>query len=395
MLKKIYILSGLSLATGLAAQGTFVVDQLGGAGSSYTSIQTAVTSVPDGSTLLVRAGTYGPVDIYDKSLTILCDPGVVVNAPSSTNTPYLYVRTLGASRRVHVRGLAPSIFGNDSLKVSISPGLVTIDGAGLALGRLSVFHADHLVVRDATFAPTGYEEDAASIDGGNVVFERCVLRGSNGYTDPWFPAKGLSLRGVTPNTVQLVDTSVYGGDGYVASGSGGTYTMSGAPAISLGAQYAPGDVRILGDSGSQIRSGLLQSPPTFSGSGTVRRTAGVVFSPAATVPVTDMPRLSTTGGGLGGTIDVTRSGPLGDVYVVAVSLPTLSSVLPGVADAVWLDGASLFVEAAGVATQASITVQKAVPNVAALRGFVMTWQAADLDATGLVALSNPSVVVVH
>ena len=55
----------------IAAQ-TYVVDVNNGPGTNFTTLQTAITTVPAGSTLLVRAGNYfESLDIDGKSLSRL------------------------------------------------------------------------------------------------------------------------------------------------------------------------------------------------------------------------------------------------------------------------------------------------------------------------------------
>ena len=57
---------------------TYVVDAAGGPGSHHVSIAAAIPAVPEGSTLLVRAGTYEPFS-SSKGLTILGEPGARID----------------------------------------------------------------------------------------------------------------------------------------------------------------------------------------------------------------------------------------------------------------------------------------------------------------------------
>jgi hypothetical protein len=64
-------------------------------------------------------------------------------------------------------------------------------------------------------------------------------------------------------------------------------------------------------------------------------------------------------------------------------------------DPIWLDMPGMLVEAAGIAPASGVfTVTKVVPNNLSLSGFEFVWQSADLDATGVLAVSNPSPSVV-
>lgn len=60
------------LTAALGAQGnTWIVDINNGAGTHFTSLVTAIASVNDGDTLVVRAGTYRGNIATSKALTIL------------------------------------------------------------------------------------------------------------------------------------------------------------------------------------------------------------------------------------------------------------------------------------------------------------------------------------
>jgi len=86
-------LVALFLIASVSAQASFVVDAGSGPGSQFNDIQAAVLAVPSGSVLVVRAGSYSPVLIDGKGLTILCDAGAVIAPPTFlANGPFLTVR---------------------------------------------------------------------------------------------------------------------------------------------------------------------------------------------------------------------------------------------------------------------------------------------------------------
>src|SRR5690606_25798483 len=78
-----------------------VVSQAGGPGVDFTELQVAAQQVPDGSVLLVRPGSYAPVRLDGKGLTILADPGVVLNG---LDRPAIEVVNLGATQSFTLRG---------------------------------------------------------------------------------------------------------------------------------------------------------------------------------------------------------------------------------------------------------------------------------------------------
>ena len=102
MFRSLALVAFLSIT--LTAQ-TFVVDSAGGPGSSFTDLQTAIQTVPDGSVLRVRAGTYGAIDVFGKGVAILCDPGVLIAQPFSL-TPPVRVSGLPSNRPATGRPLA-------------------------------------------------------------------------------------------------------------------------------------------------------------------------------------------------------------------------------------------------------------------------------------------------
>ncbi len=73
------LIACLALAAGTplaSAQSVFVVDATGGA--DFLTIREGVLAAMDGDTLLVRSGSYGPVTINGKGLSIIADRGAQV-----------------------------------------------------------------------------------------------------------------------------------------------------------------------------------------------------------------------------------------------------------------------------------------------------------------------------
>lgn len=385
-----------ALVAPLLAQATFVVDAAGGAGANFTSIQAAVLAVPDGSIVVVRAGTYAAVDIFNKGLTILCDPGVV--AVSTPGVPYLWIRGTAANQTVVVRGLLTSL-PDWSVSVTATAGPVVLDRLGF-VPRLDVVLASQLLVIDTLFTQSLPFSPPVSLHDAHAIFERCQMLGANGFGS--FQAQsGLLLRSVLGACdVQLARCTVTGGNGHVYSGSGGAQIFSGAPAVSCD----PGcTLRILDDGSHAVRSGTTPapgvSPAPIVGGGPVRVVPAAVLVPpmvpSLTFTVVEMPSLTCTDAPVGGTVQIERRGQSGHLFSLAVDLPGPKSVWPGVPDPLWLDPSTLVVAAFGIAPATPWNFTKPVPLVAALRGFSMVWQSADVDLTGQLALSNAGFSVIH
>lgn len=364
---------------------TFVVDASGGSGTHFTDLQLAVTSVPDGSTLLVRAGNYSPVLIDAKGLVVLCDDNVTAGAGVHT-VPFLWIRNIQAHQVVTVRALGRG--GLRGPRVQNSLGAVTFDGAGATWfgPSIEVIGSSRVAIHDLSV--TGHP--AASVLQGKAVFANCTLRGMDGIP-PISKAGGTpSSPGLVANVaqVQLVHCSVRGGD------SGGA-TMPASPAVSM----TSSTLRAMGLANHELRGGdaVAPLPPglAITGSGIARVDAAMtIVGPISGVTLTrpSMPGLLSDTAPPGGTITVQRYGPLGVACAICISLPAAGALpLPPLPDPVWLDAASLVVEAfAAAPVTGPLVLTKNVPNQPSLRGVQFVWQAADLDANGIVAVSNPS-----
>lgn len=390
----------LLLSGSLAAQATFIVDAAGGPGANFTDITPAVAAVPNGSILLVRAGNYSDVLIDNKAVTVLCDAGVLV--PWNANPWYLRITNTLPNQTVVVRGLLPQPFINTwrTAQVVSAGGPVILDGAGGVGHRVAVQFSPQVTVRNYVLASNDGFHAAAEVTGAHVTFESCVLHGANGSHT--FVPQGRALSLTTPPcSVQMAHCWARGGDGYAYSSSGGTLISPGSPAISMVDGCA---LRVLGGSAHTLSSGTTPSfgstePPIVvygAGVATARIEPAVQLVPTMTgsawLTLTRqvMPSVLTFGAPIGGTIYVSRHGPSGVLFALGVSLPGTASAWLGLPDPLWLDPATLVIEAAGVATPAPFALQKQVPNLAALQGATLFWQAADIDGTGLFALSNPS-----
>ncbi|MCU0866811.1 MAG: hypothetical protein MUC36_23750, partial [Planctomycetes bacterium] len=244
----------LLLTASAAAQASFVVDANGGPGSQFTDIQAAVLAVPSGSVLVVRAGSYSPVLINGKGLTILCDVGAAIAPPAFFATgPFLTVRNTQPTQVVAVSGLGFGPIGaqyHDGILVENATGLVVLDGQGAAVqplappivglgATLQVANSSQVVIRDlvlrggARFNSGGAPTPLLGciVDSSSVVFERCQLRGSDSFGASDQLRVGKAALAATNSRIDLVATSVTGGNGVWTTGLFGLLQLSADPAV--------------------------------------------------------------------------------------------------------------------------------------------------------------------
>lgn len=375
----------VSAMSGLAAQGTFVVDPANGPGTNYTSLPAAVAAVPSGSILIVRAGTYPKITIDAKSLTILCDVGVTTNVAMDW---YLEIRNITASQAVYVRGLRP--VGYTAFEVTNAAGPVCIDGQGASPQVTGIpIYQSPTIQASAQVAVKGFTFRYVSptiVVGSSVVFEQCTFHGQG---QVWFapnayvgPSAALSS---TNSVVQLVSCSAFGGPGT---------TVPGRAAIELD----QGSLLRVTGSGQQIVGGNVAA---FSGPGSVWiDPAMVVVAPATTsgtvITSFDMSRVLATDAPPGGNLGVVRYANSPGAFFLLVGVASPSVVVPFLPLPVWFDPAAFAVQAAGVGpTSGGLAATLSVPNIATLRGARLVWHSLDLAAGGTWDLSNPASTIVR
>lgn len=388
------LLSSFVFASQLLAQGgpIFVVDAASGPGTHYTDVQAAVLAVPDGSVLLVRPGTYAPVTIDGKGVTVLADPSFTIGGS-------LRIRNTQSPQRVLVRGFVIGGFGSN-IEVVNAAGAVTVDAAGQQLvnhgwgqSGITVTGSPHVDIRNCTVVGAAFAPGCA-VANSSVVFENCTLYGANGF----FMSKasggsGMPALSTTASSVQLVHSSAFGGNGAVFVWMGNPAYQSGSPAIVM----SSGSLRVTGLATHQILGGThptLPQYPSISGSGIARVDPLIVLAGmpvGVTLTQATMPSLLADSALPGGVLTARRHGAPGLLCATALSLRAAPATVPWLPDPIWLDPAGILVEGAGISpASGAFVVTKNVPNTPVLRGFELVWQSADLDATGVLAVSNPS-----
>lgn len=346
----------LAVAATAAAQ-TYVVDATGA--GNFVDIAAAVSAVPSGSTLLVRAGTYGTFQVSAKSLKILCDPGAVVSGPSSAS---ITVSGITAQQSVVVQGLR-LVPGSGATFVTCTScqGSVLLDRLTLAnsLGALITATAcEQLILRDLDL-PLGFQ--TCTLTDCHTVLEYVEFNSGFGGT-------GLTVNG---GSLQAVGCSFAGGTALTVT------------------QYAParllaGCVFPFGFSPSITGNGHVRYDPTLSFPGTP-------FGPNVVATPLAMPALTSSYAA--GTAAAQLAGAVGHLGVIAISLPGPVVAVPGITDRLWLDTANFIPVASGlVGAGAPLQAQLSwTPGV--VQGVPALWQALTFDPAGALHLSNPSLVV--
>lgn len=169
--------TALVFASSMLAQGgpTVVVDAANGPGTNYVDVQAAVLAAPDGSVLLVRPGSYAPVTIDGKGVTVLADSSFTIQGS-------LRIRNTLPQQRVLVRGFVLGGFGNN-VELTNAAGPVTLDAAaqplqshGWGQSGLVVSGSQQVAIRNCTVQGAAYAP-ACVVSNSSVVFESCVLIG--------------------------------------------------------------------------------------------------------------------------------------------------------------------------------------------------------------------------
>jgi hypothetical protein len=351
------LLSRLAVLTALAATAlsqTFVVDASNGPGTDYTDLPSAIAAVPDGATLVVRAGSYSAAYVSLKGLTILGEPGARIDDPGVDDTLTVFallptqrfvVRGLdiqdggiwlsGCSGTVHVEDCHSVYRSNLNIQ---SCAQVSVVGCSWIHYTGGVASGSNVVCVDTAFASYGLFQGGFWVSGGSLQLVRCNVTG--GVSGPGIQASSASVRLLGPGTV--------------ASGSPMRPFVEGAVVVRVGANVA---------------------------------TTGAPLYPGTTVVTIDEGTTSATVAALGGTVTGTLEGSpnlLGGL-MLGTTLPPVT--IPGIAEELWLNPFGfLAVGVLGV----PLTFAATIPNDPLLRGAIFGWQGMTWQATGGFVLSNPA-----
>lgn len=374
--------TALSLFAALLPAQTFVVDAANGPGAQFTSLAAAIPAVPDGSTLVVRAGAYdGNLTIAGKGLTILGQTGARF---SSAFNSVLTVQGLGPAQTVVIRGFTaelPVVFGSFDVLCQQNQGLVLLEAIvpnNNLYGslRLGVSSCAAVVVRDSIFRGTVALTDSV------VTIERCTVRSGAGTGNHFAQVRGA---------VQLVDSVV-----------AGPYLNTAITAAAC--TLTQGDLRVLGTSRLEGGfSGIGTPGYAIAGTGTVRLSPQTVLTghtpaiePTVNATTLAMPTTSVVSAPLGAPVTASLLGPAGGIGVLAVGFPGPATFAPGLADPFcWSPGTVVTVAVGAIGPSTPLAHTAALPAPPAWLGLALVWQGVSLDPVGGLQASNPGVSIAY
>lgn len=390
----------LGLVTGSLLGQTFVVDAAGG--GSFASIAAAVAAVPSGSTLVVRAGSYGAFTVSQKGLTIVGDPGVTVASGC-------VLQSSSAAQTIELRNLA-FVGGGPA-----ASHLACMSCAGLLrLASLSIPSVPSCTgspcVRAPALAFVGCGQVLATdcivqgnvqVDASEVVLDTCSLTGEFAVTQnlggtvvqrsPSRPGLRLVSGSVQSTSaiqggfalVQGFGTAFAGADGVVLGPATSLRLLRGTVADGGSAFGTTVPAAVSGDLASFLRidpSVVLQAAGSV-----VVRTTPVISDSMPAVDVGDAP--------LGGVLQAAATTSAAHVVVLVVGLAGPALHLPAVVDPVWIDPTWHYFAAFGVPTLAQpLQAGVQVPVDPVLSGVRVGWSAIAIDPiTNAMQASNPGI----
>lgn len=385
------------LALPIGAQ-SFVVDANNGPGTDFTDLPPAIAAVPDGAVLFVRPGSYGPIHLQQKGMTIAATAPGVVLTPASVP---IMVTNLAAQQSVTLRGIT-AVPGPTFLIAHVlsCAGPVTIDDFHFqsdqtyaSFGSTGVFveGSAQVAMRDCAIQARW----ALQVASSTVAVENCVLRGHDAYFVPHVgsaPGTGLVADG---SQVELARCQVFGGASLTTEIGPAIYAHQSTVRLAEDqtclylAGANPFGVPVPAVSG--LQSTLVRTPDATL----VPTNGGPAVAPAVTDVIRALPSLRSLDAPPGGIVQANISTPVGELVFGALALPIAPVVVPGIDGTLWIDPTAMIVTFAGVPI-ASLPVQTsfAIPNDPTLSGLRFVWQALALDpAAGGLRLSNPSIYV--
>lgn len=386
----------LLLYLSFAQAQTFIVDPGNGPGTNFTTLPAAIAAVPDGATLMVRAGTQPGFSVSNKGFTVLCEPGVVLTGPVS-------ITTTGPGQDVTLRGMtwAAASSGN-LLTLQSCAGPVLLDQLlmppSLNIGSCGapplLPPCSWATGISATSCPQLHLQACnvgctVSLTQCSAIVESCTLNGEDSGTIYWNvgltqPSWGRSALTLLQATVQVAGNSV------IAGGNG-----------NFGSAGAPGGYGISGSSSVlRVLDGRIDGPLIGGGAiaviGNVRISPRVTFTNSPIVGTDIMPQLAGTSAPAGGSLSATTDTQNGDLVILIVGFAGAPTGVAGFQDAFWLSPSTYFYAAVGTQTATTpVSASLPVPAGPTFVGTRLNWQAACFGPVTGNQASNPVATLVH
>ena len=187
----------------LAGQ-VWVVDDNGGPGVDFTDVDPAVAAAADGDTLLIRAGSYSDLILFDKSLSVIADTGPTPTIAGAS------IRKISAGKVVRLAGLKIESPSEVGLQIKNSAGHVWVEGCTILGAKgfgdfiLPVTH------------PNGYEGVSVSASSSVAINGCSISAGDGAEYIPLFGIHGdggdaVQISGASQ--VAISGSSLFGGQG--------------------------------------------------------------------------------------------------------------------------------------------------------------------------------------
>ena len=155
------LLAASALAGSAVVNAVLVVDDDGGPGVDFTSLQTAIDAATATDTILVKAGSYAAITIDGKSITMVADNAAVDFSGQSV------IQNIAAGQSVVVNSISFTDGFGTSLTLSSNAGPVWLESVGVFSSGIPLFQpADGLVIGSSA---AGVLADCQIAAGANPV----------------------------------------------------------------------------------------------------------------------------------------------------------------------------------------------------------------------------------
>jgi hypothetical protein len=247
------------------SQTTYTVDDDGGVGIDFTTIDAAVAAAQPGDRIVVHGGTYGAFTL-SKGVSVLA-----LGQPRLTGS--IAIQALPAGQTAILAGFRIELpYYASPLRIANCTGTVIVDACTLRGTGDSNTLAQVASSIDVRFHRTRILPNASSsyssartglsVSGSRVELSSCEVAGSDGGGMPSPRRGGVALDCMSGSRVHVARTTVRGGKG----GDGNhTWTVNGASGGDAIRARSGSFVIVAGDSTNVIRGGAPGEPDEYSG----------------------------------------------------------------------------------------------------------------------------------